>query len=458
MDQPIRVLIVDDSEDDALLLLRQLKRGGYKPIHQQVDTADAMSEALDSQMWDAILCDYSMPNFSMHAALDLYKKRRLDLPFIIVSGTITDETAVAAMKAGAHDYIIKDNLARLTPAMDRELRETKVRHERRLAEYELIKSEEKYRTLFEESRDAIYISSKQGEFIDFNQPTTELFGYLREELLGMNTKDVFVKTDEYIKFQKKIERKGSVRDFEAKLYKKDGSKMNCLITSTVRRSKDESIIGYQGIIRDISELVSSRKKLEKTLDKLRKALGGTIQAMALTVETRDPYTAGHQRRVSNLACAIARELGLSANQIQGIHFAGIIHDIGKISVPGEILSKPGKISENELGIIKEHPRAGHTILKTVDFPWPIAQIVLQHHEKMDGSGYPDGISGEDILLEARILTVADVIEAMSSHRPYRPTLGVDVALQEIKQNKNILYDPQVVDACLRLFDERGYRL
>ena len=234
--------------------------------------------------------------------------------------------------------------------------------------------------------------------------------------------------------------------------------MDCLITSTVRRSKNEKIKGYQGIIRDISELVSSQKKLQKTLEKLRKALGGTIQAMALTVETRDPYTAGHQRRVSNLACAIAREMGIPQNQIQGIHFAGVIHDIGKISVPGEILSKPGKISKNELGIIKEHPRAGHNILKTVDFPWPIAQIVLQHHEKIDGSGYPDGISGDDILIESKILAVADVIEAMSSHRPYRPTLGVDVALREVQQNKNILYDSNVVDACLRLFNEKGYRL
>jgi len=458
MDIPIRLLIVDDSLDDALLLVRQLKKGGYNPTYKQVDTAETMSEALDGQTWDAILCDYSMPNFSMHAALDLYKKKRLDLPFIIVSGTITDETAVAAMKAGTHDYIIKDNLARLNPAMDRELRETKVRHERRLAEYELIKSEEKYRTLFEESRDAIYISEKQGEFIGFNQSTTELFGYSKEEMLGMNTKDIFVNTDEYLKFQEEIEQKGSVRDFEAKLYKKGGSEMNCLITSTVRRSKDATIMGYQGIIRDISELVSSQQKLEKTLEKLRKALGGTIQAMALTVETRDPYTAGHQRRVSNLACAIAREMGISSNQIQGIHFAGIIHDIGKISVPGEILSKPGRISENELGIIKEHPRTGYNILKTVDFPWPIAQIVLQHHEKIDGSGYPDGISGENILIESRILSVADVIEAMSSHRPYRPTLGVDMALREIQQNRGVLYDSGVVDACLKLFNERGYRL
>ena len=143
MGKPIRLLIVDDSLDDALLLVRQLKKGGYNPTHKQVDTAEAMSEALDGQTWDAILCDYSMPNFSMRAALDLYKKKQLDLPFIIVSGTITDETAVAAMKAGTHDYIIKDNLARLNPAMDRELRETNVRHERRLAEYELTTSEEK---------------------------------------------------------------------------------------------------------------------------------------------------------------------------------------------------------------------------------------------------------------------------------------------------------------------------
>lgn len=458
MDKPIRLLIVEDSEDDAFLLVRQLKKGGYSPTYKQVDTADDMSNAINSQSWDAILCDYSMPNFSMFAALDIYKEKRLDLPFIIVSGAITDETAVAAMRAGAHDYIIKDNLARLSPAIDRELRETKIRYERRLAESQFRKSEEKYRTLFEESRDAIFISAKKGKFFDFNQSTIDLFGYSKKEMLEMNTKDIFVNADEYLGLLEEIEKKGSVRDFEAKLYKRDGTKINCLITSSARLSKDNNIIGYQGIIRDISELVSSRQKLEKTLDKLRKALGGTIQAMALTVETRDPYTAGHQRRVSNLACAIAREMGASANQIQAIHFAGIIHDIGKISVPGEILSKPGKISENEFGIIKEHPRTGHNILKRVEFPWPIDQIVLQHHEKMDGSGYPDGISGENITLEARTLTVADVIEAMSSHRPYRPTLGVDMALNEIKQNRNVLYDPQVVDACLRLFEQRGYRL
>jgi len=458
MDKPIRVLIVDDSEDDGLLLLRQLKNGGYSPTYEQVDTAEAMNEALDRQTWDIILCDYSMPGFSATAAFDLYNEKGFDLPFIIVSGTIADETAVAAMRAGAHDYLMKDNLARLSPAVDRELREVKIRRERIEASAQLRKSEKKYRALFEDSRDAIYISATEGELIDFNQSTLNLFGYSREEMMGMSPKSVFVNADEYNKFQEEIAQKGSVREFGAKLRKKDGAEMDCLITSTVRLAKDKTILGYQGIIRDISELVSGRTQLEKTLKELREALGGTIEAMALTVETRDPYTAGHQRRVSNLARAIATEIGISEDQIQGIRLAGVIHDIGKISVPGEILSKPGKISSNEFGIIKEHPQVGHNILNTVDFPWPIAQIVLQHHERMDGSGYPNGISGDNILFEARILAVADVVEAMASHRPYRASLGIDIALREILKNRGSFYDPQVVDACLKLFNEKGYRL
>ena len=458
MDKPIRVLIVDDSEDDGLLLLRKLKKGGYSPTYEQVDTAEAMSKALDKQTWDVILCDNSMPGFNAFSALELYKDKRLDLPFIIVSGTIADETAVAAMKAGVHDYIMKSNLARLSSAIDRELREAKNRQERRNTVIQLRKSEEKYRTLFEDSKDAIYLNDKEGGLINFNRSTLDLFGYSREEMLGINTKDVFVNPDEYGRWQEEIAQKGSVREFEVKLRKKDGTEIDCLITSTVRLARDKSVIGYQGIIRDISELVSNRKQLEKTLKELRKALGGTIEAMALTVETRDPYTAGHQRRVSNLARAIATEMGVSEDQIQGIRLAGVIHDVGKISVPGEILSKPGNIGANEFGIIKEHPRVGYNILKTVDFPWPIAQIVLQHHERMDGSGYPDGISGDNILIEARILAVADVVEAMASHRPYRAALGIDLALNEISKNRGSSYDSKVVDACLRLFNEKGYRL
>jgi HD-GYP domain-containing protein (c-di-GMP phosphodiesterase class II) len=178
--------------------------------------------------------------------------------------------------------------------------------------------------------------------------------------------------------------------------------------------------------------------------------------MAKTVEMRDPYTAGHQQRVASLARAIAKEMGLSEEQTEGIYMAGIIHDLGKISIPSEILSKPGKITKIEFSLIKTHPRIGYDILKNIEFPWPVAQVVLHHHERMDGSGYPQGLSGNDILLDARILGVADVVEAMASHRPYRPGLGIDKALEEIVQKQGILYDTEVVEACLKVFTEKGF--
>ena len=199
-----------------------------------------------------------------------------------------------------------------------------------------------------------------------------------------------------------------------------------------------------------------RRGLELSLKNLRKALGGIIQAMALTVETRDPYTSGHQRRVADLARSIAHEMGLPEDQVDGLRMAGIVHDLGKIAVPAEILSKPTKLTDLEFALIKVHPQISYDILKDIDFPWPVAEIVLQHHERMDGSGYPQGLKGENILLEARILMVADVVEAIASHRPYRPALGIDAALEEIEKNKGILYDPEVVEVCLRLFKEKGY--
>jgi putative two-component system response regulator len=204
-----------------------------------------------------------------------------------------------------------------------------------------------------------------------------------------------------------------------------------------------------------------RQDLEKMVaertSQLKKALDGIIQTIASIIEIRDPYTAGHQTGVARLALAIAQGMGLSHDQAEGVRVAGTIHDLGKISVPAEILSKPGKLSGMEFSIIKTHPQVGYDILKDIAFPWPLARLVFQHHEKMDGSGYPQGLSGEDILLEARILCVADVVEAMASHRPYRPSLGIDKALEEIQQNRCTFYDPEVVDVCLKLFKEKGFK-
>ena len=203
-----------------------------------------------------------------------------------------------------------------------------------------------------------------------------------------------------------------------------------------------------------------REELEQMVEnrtvKLQEALDGIIQVVAHIVESRDPYTAGHQRRVAELACAIAQELEYSADRIKGIRMAGTIHDIGKISVPSEILSKPGRLSDMEFGLIKAHPQVGYDILKEIDFPWPVAEIAYQHHERMNGSGYPRGLQGDEILPEARIMAVADVVEAMASHRPYRAALGIEVALEEIEQNKSTSFDPDVVDACLKVFGKDNF--
>nr|HID58546.1 HD domain-containing protein [Desulfobacterales bacterium] len=200
------------------------------------------------------------------------------------------------------------------------------------------------------------------------------------------------------------------------------------------------------------------EELRQSFEKLKRTLRDTVNALSSIVEMRDPYTAGHQRRVADLAKAIAEDITLTDEQIEAIHMAGLIHDIGKISVPADILSKPSRLNKPEMDLIKSHPQVGYDILKGIEFPWPIAEIVFQHHERMNGSGYPKGLRGEEILMEARVLGVADVVEAMASHRPYRPALAIDKALEEISKNKGILYDTEAVDACLNLFAKKGYRL
>lgn len=209
----------------------------------------------------------------------------------------------------------------------------------------------------------------------------------------------------------------------------------------------------------LEEMVDERtQSLRESEKKLRTSLLDSISAIAATVEMRDLYTAGHQRRVAQIATAIARLMGLPEAQIEGLYLACVVHDVGKIKIPAEILSKPGKLTALEFSLIKQHAQAGYEILKEVNFPWPIAQFVQQHHERMDGSGYPQGLKGEAILPEARILGVADVIEAMASHRPYRPGLGIDAALSEISNHRGTLYDPEVVDAALVLFREKEFLL
>jgi len=223
----------------------------------------------------------------------------------------------------------------------------------------------------------------------------------------------------------------------------------------------ELVVRLKRVLRErriLEERNRAEMELKTGLQRIHKAFSGIIEAMQHAIEHRDPYTAGHQRKVANLALAIARELRMPEERIEGLRMAGLIHDLGKISIPSEILSKPRKLSKLEFGIMQTHPQVAYDILKPIEFPWSVAEIIFQHHERLNGSGYPRGIIGESILQEAKILAVADVVEAMASHRPYRPSIGIRYALNEVEKNKNELYDLEVVETCLALFREKGYEL
>jgi HD-GYP domain-containing protein (c-di-GMP phosphodiesterase class II) len=252
--------------------------------------------------------------------------------------------------------------------------------------------------------------------------------------------------------------KGFLRDYEVFLKKKDGTNVYASLTANILTDPDGKPRGIAGTLRDITERKQAEEERQQGFEKLRKALRATVQSISLTLEMKDPYTSGHQQRVADLARSIATEMGLSADRQDFIHTASSIHDIGKISIPSAILSKPTKLTDLEFRLIKTHSQSGYDILKEIEFPWPVADVVLQHHERMNGSGYPHGLKGDDISLEARILAVADVVEAIAFHRPYRPSLGIASALEEISQNKGILYDADAVDACLKLFQEKNYTL
>ncbi|OGO08065.1 MAG: hypothetical protein A2Y61_06860 [Chloroflexi bacterium RBG_13_60_13] len=330
--------------------------------------------------------------------------------------------------------------------------------ERREAEKALRVSEERFRHLIDTTSDWVWETDEKSVYTYVSPRIHEILGYLPEEVLG-RIPSVIMSSRSAGRMAKvfgSAVTSGMPFTFvEVTFMHKDGHQVTVEISGVPFFDEGGTVVrGYRGIARDITQRKLAEEQVQQSYQNLQRMLEGTIQAITMMVETRDLYTAGHQQRVTQLACAIAQEMGLSNERIQMIHMAGRLHDLGKIFIPIEILSKPGQLNEMELAIIKTHPRASFDILKNIEFPWPVADVVLQHHERVNGSGYPSGLRGEDILLEARILAVSDVVEAMSSHRPYRPALGVEKALKEIVQNKGILYDPDVVSACLRVFWEK----
>ncbi|MBD3347345.1 MAG: PAS domain S-box protein [Chitinivibrionales bacterium] len=297
----------------------------------------------------------------------------------------------------------------------------------------------------------------------WNSGAENLLGYTAEEMVGKKKVDILYESDDVLtrraidETRKHIMTHGEACSCDVVERTKDGRPIWIKLTMTPRFNGNGKVIGILGIGQDITGHKQTEKKLNYSLRKLRRAVGGTIHAMALTVEKRDPYTAGHQQRTTDLARAIAAEMNLPKDTIDAIRMAGVIHDLGKVYVPAEILNKPGALSHHEFSLIRCHPEAGYDVIKYIDFPWPIGQIVLQHHERLDGSGYPHGLKGDEICMEAKIISVADVVESMSSHRPYRPACGLEKAVTEIEKNRGILYDPTVVDACIKLISKNEFQ-
>jgi PAS domain S-box-containing protein len=320
-------------------------------------------------------------------------------------------------------------------------------------------SEGKNRDLVDNIKLGIFRSTPGtlGKFLEVNIAMEEITGYPREELLAMDVCDLFPEKDKNL-LTDGVGLANWKDTRELVILRKNKDQITVAENIMTIRYDSGRILYFDGILEDVTERQRAQHQIQQSLERLQKTIKEIIQAMAYIGEVRDPYTAGHQRRVAQLSFEIGRMVGLPDQQFEGLTMAAFVHDIGKIIVPADILSKPGTLTRPEFDMIKDHARIGYEILKNIEFPWPIAKIVLQHHERLDGSGYPFGLNGDEIIPEARILAVADVVEAMSSHRPYRPALGLEKALDEISQNKGTLYDAGTVEACIRLFHEKGFNL
>lgn len=351
---------------------------------------------------------------------------------------MTKEQLLKEIEWMRHDLTIK-NEALLFEIAERKVNEEAIRE-----------SETKYRSIVEGAIEGIFQTTIGGKCIMANAALADLLGYASpEEFISCtkNIQNLYVDTSRRSELINLLQTHGYAKGFETQFFKKDKSKI--WVSMNVRAIHDDrdNFIYYQGTVIDISAEMA-----------LRHVLDETTGALSMAVEIRDPYTAGHQARVTQLACAIATEMNFNDDHIKAIQTAGLLHDVGKIYVPAEFLTRPGKISADEFNILKQHASAGYEILKNIEYQYPIAEIVYEHHERMNGSGYPRGLSGNQILIEARIIAVADVVEAMASPRPYRPALGIAKALNEIQEHRGSIYDSNVAEICLNLFNQKGFQL
>jgi len=451
-----KVLLVEDEVIIARDIHHMLTNTGYDVVAVVNTASEAIKKAKELKP-DVVLMDIMLEGKRAGVEAASYIYFNLNIPIIYMTAYTDQITVEQAKKSEPFGYLLK-------PFEERELRTTievalyKFKMENRLKEREQWLS-----TILTSIREGVIATDAHGRITFMNPLAVKLTGWPEAKALGQPLSKVVKIIDETtqkaIKIPLKDIRSGSQFVFPPRCLLVHPKGHLIPIAPLVAPIENEKQI-ISGVVLTLADITAQRKAEEeqlKSLEKMTKAMIGTIQALASTIEMRDPYTAGHQRRVALLSSAIGEKMKLPQETIDAIKLAAEVHDIGKIHVPAEILSKPGQLSDLEYNIIKTHPQVGYEVLRNIEFPWPIAEIVHQHHERLDGSGYPRGLKNGQILLEARIIAVADVVEAMASHRPYRPAKAIQEALQEIRRNKGKLYDPEVVEACLSLFKE-GYIL
>ena len=631
--KPLAALIIEDSETDALLIVRLLKKAGYEIVFERVETAAQMLSALEKHTWDIVISDHSLPQFDSIAALRLLQETRLDIPFIAVSGTMSEEIAVTMMKAGANDYLNKANLTRLIPAIERELAQAKGRQEHRLAEAALARSEQAHRALFENVPVGLYRASANGNLLDVNPAMVKMFGYKeREALLAANIIDLYVDPTVEQKFRTAAEKSDTISDFEAEYRRQDGtsfwarehihvvrnedgvpsfyeasliditgpkrieeemrqrlSELEVLYQSGIalsqlvnpnviaqniidlldqkmdwhhttirlyhpqnetlellafnhpnlsseeeRRIVEERfktsvgkkgqglsgwVVQHQQVVRTgdlkndpryvdtfpglqsglyvplkIAERVigvisieSERSNafsesderltitlaaqaaiainnaqlfadLQRSNTSLTSAYDATIEGWSRAMDLRDKDTEGHTLRVTSITLELARKMHISESQLTNIRHGALLHDIGKIAIPDSILFKPGELTSEEWEIMRRHPIYAYEMLTPIDYLKTALDIPYCHHEKWDGTGYPRGLKREEIPITARIFSVVDVWDAITNDRPYRKGWPKEKALEYIKDQSGKHFEPQVVDAFLKIINLEDWRL
>lgn len=447
--QTLRILHLEDSPLDAELTAELLRADGRAVEIDVAGDKRSFERLLAAGDYDVVLADFALPDLDAVAALDMSRAAQEDIPFICLSGTIGEEMTVELLRRGADDCVIKDRMARLPHALDRAIRERASR--RRLARTErhaaalldnLLNGYAWCRLLRDETGAAV-----DWLYLDVNPAFERLTGL--SDVVGRRGSELIAGFEEIapslLPAYERVARTGIPESLEVEL-RPAGTWQYISVYST---EPDTYIVVFE----DVSERHEAVAALLEGSKRLRRTLEGAVQAMGAMIAARDPYTAGHERRVTKLAVTIATAVGLPPSAVEGVRLAGLVHDIGKLVVPAEILTKPSRLSAMEFELIRAHPEAGREMLAAIEFEQPVADIVWQHHERLDGFGYPQGLRAEKILPEARVLAVADVVEAMASHRPYRPALGADVALAEVRSGAGRLYDRDAVAACEAAFGD-----